>query len=489
MTSPFSNSPRPGTTVPSEEVLARLAAVVGPAYAITNKEQQAPHLSEWRERYVGATPMVLRPADTAQVAAILKIANETGTAIVPQGGNTGLVGAQIPFESGNEVVVCLGRLNKIRTVDPSTNTMTVEAGVILADAQAAAEEAGRLFPLSLGAEGSCQIGGNLSTNAGGTAVLAYGNARDLTLGLEVALADGRVWDGLRGLRKDNTGYDLKQLFIGAEGTLGIITAAVLKLFPKPRAVLTAFVGLQDPRAAVRLLHAAAAKAGGTLTSFELMQRIALDFVLKHLAGSRDPLNAVYPWYVLIEVAAFDEEAAVRPRFEALLAEALAEGIVGDAAIAASTAQAAGMWRLRAAMSEVQKHEGGSIKHDVSVPVGSVPEFLERADRRVAELIPEARVVAFGHLGDGNIHYNVSQPLGSDRQAFLARWEEVNAEVHGVVAALGGSISAEHGIGRMKRDLLPTVKSAVEMEMMGRIKAAFDPNGILNPNKLLRQDTH
>ena len=470
--------------MPGAETLARFAAITGERHALSDPAAMAPYLSEWRDKYVGRAAMVLRPGSVEEVSQILALANDRRVAIVPQGGNTGLVGGQVPFEEGNEVVVSLGRLNRILSIDAQGNTLTAQAGCTLAAIQHAAQEAGRLFPLSLGSEGSCQIGGNLATNAGGVAVLSFGNAREQVLGLEVVLADGRVWDGLRSLRKDNTGYDLKQLFVGSEGTLGIITAAVLKLRPRPRSRETAFAGVKTPRAAIALLQRAQEDFGAGVTSFELMARIGLDFTLRHLAGARDPLNEKWPWYVLLEVSSGDSQETARRRVEALLYEAMEAGEAGDVFLAQSQAQGEALWRLRTAMSEVQKHEGGSIKHDVSVPVAAIPEFLEQAGKQIEELVPGARPVPFGQLGDGNLHYNVSQPEGADKEAFLARWEEVSAAIHDLVAGHNGSISAEHGIGRMKRDLLPGVKSVVEMEMMRALKRTFDPRGILNPGKLL-----
>jgi len=416
-----------------------------------------------------------------EVVAILKLANETRTAVVPQGGNTGLVGGQIPFDG--ELLISLTRLDKIREIDPSSNTMTCESGVVLQKAQEAAAAADRLFPLSLGAEGSCTIGGNLSSNAGGTGALAYGVARDLMLGVEVVLADGRVLNLLRKLKKDNTGYDLRHMFVGAEGTLGIITAAVLKLFPRPRAVETAFVGVPSPEAALTLLNRAQSHAAGTVTSFELICRGVVEFALRQGQGVRDPLASAHPWYVLLEVSAQHEEG-LRDSVEAVLAEAIEEGFVSDAALATSLEQAKSFWHLRHSLPEIQKPEGGSIKHDVSVPVAAVPQFIAEADAAVAALMPDARPVPFGHLGDGNIHYNVSQPVGADTPAFLARWNEVNAAVDKIVLKLGGSISAEHGIGRLKRESLPKVKDPVALDLMRDIKRTLDPNGILNPGKVL-----
>lgn len=469
---------------PAPETLRRFAGIVGPDNVIRTEDEKAPYLREWRDRYAGRAAAVLRPETAEQVAQVMKTANETRTAIVPQGGNTGLVGAQIPFESGHEVVLSLGRLKRIRDVDPLDNTMTVESGCILATIQAEADKADRLFPLSLGSEGSCQIGGNLSSNAGGTGVLAYGNARDLVLGLEVVLADGRVWDGLRRLRKDNTGYDLKDMFIGAEGTLGIITGAVLRLFPRPRDTATAFIGIRAPGDAVALLSVANAISGGRVTGFEIMPRVGLEFVLRHGEGACDPLAAPHPWYVLMELSGGENAGVLRDPCERILEAGFEAGLVADAAIAESGRQGQDLWRLRTAMSEVQKHEGGSIKHDISVPVSKIAEFIERASAMVSERIPGCRPLPFGHIGDGNIHFNVSQPAGGERAAFLDRWDEINDAVHDIVLSLNGSVSAEHGIGRMKRHMMERIKDPVELSIMRSLKKTFDPNGILNPGKLL-----
>ncbi|WP_448951448.1 FAD-binding oxidoreductase [Labrys neptuniae] len=467
----------------SSELLARFAALVGDRHAISDPDHQQPFLTEWRDRYHGKTPLVLLPGAVDEVAAILKLAEETGTPIVPQGGNTGLVGGQVPHAAGNELLVSLKRLDKVRAVDPDSNTIDVEAGVTLQRVHEAAEEAGRFFPLSLPSQGSCTIGGNIGTNAGGTGVIAYGNTRDLVLGLEVVLPDGRIWHGMRHLRKDNTGYDLRNLFIGAEGTLGIVTAAVLKLFPRPRSVGTAFIGVDSPAAALALLNVARENGGGTVTAFELMPRIGIDFVLRHGADTRDPLGESYPWYVLLEVATSSAEG-INEALEAMLMNAYEQGYARDAVIAASLDQAADFWRLRELLSESQRFEGGSIKHDVSVPIRSVPAFLDKAIAAVEAFIPGARPVPFGHLGDGNIHFNVSQPVGGDKQAFLDKWEETNAIVHAIVGEFHGSISAEHGIGQAKRALLPGVKDPVELEIMRAIKATLDPKGIMNPGKVL-----
>jgi len=463
------------------DLLARFVAIVGDKYALTDPAEQEQYLVEGRNLYRGTSPAVLRPASVAEVAAILKLANETGTPIVPQGGNTGLVGGQIP--QGGELVLSLTRLDRIREVDAASNTMTCEAGVVLAKAQQAAADADRLFPLSLGAEGSCTIGGNLSTNAGGTGALAHGVARDLVLGLEVALADGRVLNVLNKLKKDNTGYDLRNLFIGAEGTLGIITAAVLKLFPRPRSVETAFVGVPSPRAALDLLNLVQKRTGGAATTFELMKRLAIEFAVKNGVDCRDPLDEPHPWYVLLELSS-SQAGGVRDALENALEAGIEAGLVENATVAESLAQRQSYWRLRELLPEAQKPEGGSIKHDVSVPLAHVPDFLAEADAAVEALVPGARPVPFGHLGDGNIHYNVTQPAGADRDAYLARWYDMNAAVHAVVKKYGGSISAEHGIGVMKRKLLPDVKDPVALDLMRALKQTLDPKGILNPGKVL-----
>ncbi|WP_448033841.1 FAD-binding oxidoreductase [Bradyrhizobium liaoningense] len=462
------------------ELIDQFRKIVGDRHAITDATDIEPYVTEERNLFHGRSPLVLRPGSTAEVSDICKLASAHRIALVPQGGNTGLVGGQTPHNG--EVVVSLRRLGKIREVDTASNTMTCEAGVVLQIAQAKAAEVDRLFPLSLGAEGSCTIGGNLSTNAGGTAALAYGVAREMALGLEVVLADGRVLNLLSKLKKDNTGYNLHNLFIGAEGTLGIITAATLKLFPRPRAVETAFVGLKSPAAALELLTIAQGEAANALTSFELLSEMAVDFSVRHGIDVRDPLQAKHPWYVLMELSASSEDA--RTPLEAILTRAMEEEIVDDAVIAASLAQRGAFWKLRDEMSAAQKPEGGSIKHDISVPVAAVPAFIAEADAAVVKLIPGARPVPFGHLGDGNLHYNVSQPVGANTADFLARWHEVNAVVFEIVLRMGGSISAEHGIGVLKRDELPEVKDKTAIELMRSIKAMLDPLGIMNPGKVL-----
>jgi D-lactate dehydrogenase (cytochrome) len=472
------NSPAAGL---DPALLARFAAIVGEKYAITDPHLKAPYLVEMRNLFQGHTPLVLRPGSVAEVSAILKLANETATPIVPQGGNTGLVGGQIPHH--NEIVLSLNRLDRIREVDPTSNTITCEAGVTLQRTREAAAAVDRLYPQLLPSEGTCTIGGNLSTNAGGTAAIAHGIARSHALGIEVVLADGRVLNNLNKLKKDNTGYDLKNLFIGAEGTLGIITAAVLRLVPRPRSVETAYAGVASAEAALELLGIAQERTGGDVTSFEIMTREGIDLVLKHGAGCRDPLAAPHPWYVLIELSSQQREG-LRGVLEEVLAEGMEHGLVADAAIADSLEQAKAFWRIREMFGEVQGHAGGSIKHDVSVPIAAVPAFIKDANAAVIALIPGARPLPFGHLGDGNIHYNVNQPIGADKADYLKRWDEVNAVVFAVVKKYGGSISAEHGIGVMKRDLLPSVKDPVALDLMRSLKHMLDPNGILNPGKVL-----
>jgi FAD/FMN-containing dehydrogenase len=464
-------------------LVADLAAIIGQRNVLTDAADMAPYLKEWRNLFHGKAACIARPGSTAEVAAVVAHAARTGTPIVPQGGNTGLVGGQIPVAQGSEIILSLARMQAIRDVDTDTNAMTVEAGVTLLAAQQAADAQDRLFPLSLASEGTCTIGGNLSTNAGGTAVLAYGNTRDLCLGLEVVLPDGRIWNGLSSLRKDNTGYDLKNLFIGAEGTLGIITAAVLKLLPRPRARATAFVAVPDPHAALALLTAARNATGGQVTTFELIPRFGIELVLKHGSGARDPLSGPSPWYVLLELSS-QATAGLGEALEAILADAFAAGLATDAAIAASLDQANAFWRLRELLSEVQGYEGGSIKQDIAVPVARVPEFVERGVAAVTQLIPGCRPVPFGHMGDGNIHFNVSQPIGADKAAFLARWSEVDDAIHAILHDMHGSISAEHGIGRLKRHLLPGVKDPVALDLMRAIKATLDPQGLMNPGAVL-----
>jgi FAD/FMN-containing dehydrogenase len=474
--------------LPSPDLLARFVAIVGTAHAVSDPLGLAPHLVENRGLYRGASPLLLKPGSTQEVSAILKLASETGTAVVPQTGNTGLVGGQTPRSGGSDIIISLERMNRIREIDQMANVIVVDGGVILAEVQKAAEEVNRLFPLSLGSEGSCRIGGNLSTNAGGTAVLAYGNMRQLCLGLEVVLPTGEIWDGLRKLKKDNTGYDLRDLFIGAEGTLGIITGAVLKLYPRPVGHQVALAGLASPADALLLFQKASNLCGTALTGFELMPRIGIEFTTRHIDGVRDPLSQPYPWYALIDISTSDAAETADTMVQALLEQGFEAGLVIDAVIASSVAQQKALWHMRESMSDAQKPEGGSIKHDVSVPISKIPHFMEEAEQAVLAAVPGARICAFGHLGDGNIHYNISQPLSNDmagnKAAFIDRWREVNAIVHGIVLDAGGSISAEHGIGQLKRDELAHIRPPIEMELMRRIKHAFDPAGIMNPGKVV-----
>jgi FAD/FMN-containing dehydrogenase len=464
-------------------LLPRLRDIVGDR-GLVAREESAPYENDWRDAYHGRAAAVVRPASTEEVSKVVALLAQLRVPMVPQGGNTSLCGASVPDASGRQVVVNLSRMNRVRHVDPQNNTMTVEAGCVLANLQQVADEHDRLFPLSLGAQGSCEIGGNLSTNAGGTAVLRYGNTRDLVLGLEVVLPDGRVWDGLRSLRKDNTGYDLKHLFVGAEGTLGIITAAVLKLFSKPRSQATAFVAVADPAAAVALLSHLRTHCGERVTGFEMIARICLDLVFRHIPGSRDPLPEPHPWYVLVEVSDSTEGGSLATLLEESLGAAVETGIVRDAALAASKTQQADFWKLRENITEAQKVEGPSIKHDVSVPVSLVPEFIERAGARLKERFPDVRIVAFGHVGDGNIHYNCSKSERGDAKAFYDLAPAVNHVVYETVTGLNGSISAEHGLGVLKREEIKRYKSGLELELMRSIKRTLDPHGLMNPGKVL-----
>ena len=466
-----------------ENLIETLAAIVGAQNVITDAETMHPYLGDWRGRYRGAARCVVRPGTTAEVSAIVRACSAAGVAMLPQGGNTSHCGASIPDKSGKTVLISLSRLNKVRAVDAANNTITVEAGCVLQNLQEAALAVDRLFPLSLAAEGSCQIGGNLSTNAGGVQVLRYGNARELVLGLEVVLPDGEVWNGLRGLRKDNTGYDLKQLFIGAEGTLGIITAAVVKLFPLPQSTATAWLAIASPQAAIGLLNGLQAAFGAMLTACELVSDISLGMVLKHIPGAQAPLEKS-PWYLLVELSGSGEEAALRDALATFLEPALENGTISDAVLAQSVDQAKRLWNLRESISEAQKIEGFSIKHDISVPVSRIPEFLERAGSALQHAWPGIRIVAFGHVGDGNLHYNQSKPEAGENAAFIAAQPQVNEMVHDIVHQLGGSISAEHGIGQLKREEILRYKSPLEMQMMRTIKQAFDPRGLMNPGKVV-----
>jgi FAD/FMN-containing dehydrogenase len=463
----------------AEQVLIRLKDAVGAKGFSIDPAEIAPHLEEWRGKYHGHSQLLLKPATTEEVSAALRICNESATAIVTQGGNTGLVGGQIPLHG--EVLLSTKRLNKIRSIDDGT--VTTEAGVTLAQIQYAAAERRCIFPLSLASEGSCTIGGNVATNAGGTHVLRYGMTRALVLGLEVVLADGTILPMLRALQKDNSGYDLKQMFIGSEGTLGIVTAACLRLFPKPDVGVTAFAAVPSPDAAVKLLGAMQGHTGGMLSAFELIPRIALEFVTRHIEGTRDPLAAPSPWYVLME-ATCGRHANLSASFEDGLAAAITAGLASDAVVASSATQAAALWKLRETISEAQKREGASIKHDIAVPVAAIPAFLAKAIAAVRAVAPDARAVSFGHLGDGNIHFNFNSAGAGNDPAFLALWEEVQQTVHDIVKEFGGSISAEHGIGVMKVAQLPRYKSHEELDAMRALKRAYDPKNILNPGKLI-----
>ena len=462
--------------------LAALEGIVGSRHVLTDPALFAGALIEPRGLYQGKALALVRPGSTAEVQAIAAFCNDARIAIVPQGGNTGLVGGQTPDGSGDEIILSTQRLKAIREVDPHAEVMICEAGVTLAEAQAAALAADRLFPLSLAAEGTCTIGGNVSTNAGGVTVIAYGNARDLVTGVEAVLPDGRIVNTLSKLRKDNTGYDVKGLFIGSEGTLGVVTAASLRLFPNPRARATAFIGLASPERALELLGLARDELGTAVTSFELIARMAHDMTVGH-GLARAPLAGPHAWYVLME-ASSQSPHGLDEAFAGALETAFERGIVEDAAIAASLDQRHEFWRLRESIPEAQIREGGSIKHDVSVAVGAVPAFIDEATHAVEAFEPGARAVAFGHLGDGNIHFNVSQPVGADKAAYLARWDAMNEVVHGVVARIGGSFSAEHGVGRLKRDLLARTKDPASLAVMRAVKRALDPNGIMNPGKVL-----
>ncbi|MFA7269530.1 MAG: FAD-binding oxidoreductase [Sterolibacterium sp.] len=471
-------------------LLDTLVSIVGAAQVLDDASEMMPFLTDWRGRYGGQALCVVRPGCTEEVARSVAACVAAGVAIVPQGGNTGLVGGATPCAGhpNGEVVVSLARMNRIRAIDLDNDTMTVEAGCILQRVQDVASEAGRLFPLSLAAEGSATIGGNLSTNAGGVQVLRYGSMRDLTLGVEVVLADGRVWNGLRGLRKDNTGYDLKHLFIGAEGTLGLITAAVLKLYPQPLARATAWVALAGPDAAVALLRRLRESCGERISAFEIVGRSALELVLKHIPAARDPLAQAYDWQVLVELSDVipgpDTSKKLGGMLEKILAAEMGAGRLFDATLAQSEAQAGSLWQLRECIAEAQKIEGRSIKHDVSVPISHIAEFIARADAMLDKLFPGVRIVCFGHIGDGNLHYNLSKPAAQANAQFVAGQAAVNRLVHDLVHELGGSISAEHGLGQLKREEILRYKSPVEMEMMRAVKAALDPLGLMNPGKLL-----
>lgn len=467
-----------------QTLVSHITDVVGPNGCLTEPGDIAPYLEEERGLFHGASALVVRPGSTEEVAAVVKLCAEFGVGVVPQGGNTGLCGGGVPAENGEEIILALGRMNTVRDIDATNFTMTAEAGCILADIQTKADAVDCLFPLSLGAEGSCQIGGNLATNAGGINVLRYGNARDLVLGLEVVLPDGRIWNGLRALGKDNTGFALKQLFVGSEGTLGIITAAVLKLFPNPRETETAFCALASLEDVTRLLNRSRALSGDAVTAFELVPRIGLEMCVAHINGVSDPLSEPHDWYTLIEFSTSRPKAGLRAGFESLLEVAFEEGIIVDAVIAESLYQTESLWRIRESLPEAQKFEGGSIKHDVSVPVSRVPEFIARGMETVRKAFPGVRPCPFGHVGDGNVHFNVTQPLGMDKETYLAQWKNMNRIVHDIVMEMNGSISAEHGIGRLKVGEMEHYKDDVELDLMKTLKAALDPARTMNPGKVV-----
>ncbi|MDP9109110.1 MAG: FAD-binding oxidoreductase [Pseudomonadota bacterium] len=466
------------------EFLDACRATIGAGYVLVESDDMAPYLTDWRRRFTGTARAVLRPASTEQVADLVKLCRRHGVPMVPQGGNTGLVLGSVPDASGKAVVVSLNRMNRVRATDVVNNTITVDAGCILQHVQEAAVVVNRLFPLSLAAEGSCTIGGNLATNAGGTAVLRYGNMRELCLGLEVVTAEGDIWHGLRGLRKDNTGFDLRDLYIGAEGTLGIITGAVLRLFPQPRTRLTAMAALDNPGAALQLLALAQDQCGASLTGFELMSDFCLQLVATHFPHMRQPFAVASPHYVLLELSDSESTEHAQMLLEAVVGAALEQDIITDAVVASSIAQAKALWNLREHVPLAQAEEGKNIKHDVSLPISDIAAFIDRTDALLQAAVPGCRMVTFGHLGDGNLHYNVSPPVGADGDLLISRQDEINRIVHDSVDHFGGSISAEHGLGALKRADIRRYKSTVEMELMQRIKTALDPLNLMNPGKVL-----
>jgi FAD/FMN-containing dehydrogenase len=461
-------------------LLEELKSIVGPSGWSSDPDELRPHLTEWRDTYRGETLLMVSPENTGQVAAVIRACAASQTAVVPQGGNTGLCGGAIPDQSGHQVLLSLSRMNAIRSIAVNDFSMIVEAGCILANVQEAAREAGRYFPLSLAAEGSCQIGGNLSTNAGGINVLRYGSARAHVLGLEVVLADGRVWNGLRGLRKDTAGYDIKQLFIGSEGTLGIITAANLRLYPEIGSTQTAMIAVESPRQAVELLALLRGLLADRLLAFELIPSRAVRYLQRHMPAPSIPFSTSQPWHVLLEASLDDNLGAL----ENALATALENRIARDVVVAKNISEREAFWRIRHSISEVQKFEGVSLKHDVSVPVGKIGEFIDAAEAAVLKHTPDARIVAFGHMGDGNVHFNVSQPRGADAEEFRGKAAEIGTLIYDIVSDFGGSISAEHGIGQAKREILRRYKDEEEIAVMKSIKAALDPGNILNPGKVL-----
>ena len=473
---------------PSPELLERLRGALGPVGFIDDPEACARYLVDERQLYQGASSAVLRPASTEEVSKAVTLCAEYGVCVVPQGGNTGYMGGAVPGLEGHpSLLLSLSRMNRVRTLDASNFSMVVEAGCILAELQSVAEDANRLLPLSLAAEGSCQIGGNLATNAGGVQVLRYGNAKDLVLGLEVVLPDGRVWNGLRQLRKDNTGYDLKQLFLGSEGTLGIITAAALKLFPAPRATCTFIAAVQDVASATSLLARMRDASSDAVTSFEYIHRNCIDLVLEYIADVRDPFDEAYEHYALVELTSGGDQGQLQTLVEQALESSFDNGETLDAVVASNVAQSRALWRLRETIPEAQKHAGGCIKHDVSVQVSKVAEFLSRATPLSEQLIDNVRVVPFGHMGDGNVHFNLTQPEGADAKAFLAHTETITRAIHDLVAEMEGSFSAEHGIGRLKRDELERYRDPLDLEIMQAMKSALDPRGILNPGVITKSN--
>lgn len=463
-----------------EQGLQAIRDILGEGGYIDTKPELDTYQIEWRGLWTGQCDLVAKPNSTQQVSEVLSVCNTHGIAVVPQGGNTGLVGGGVP---NGGIVLTTERLNKIREVDPVNHTLSCDAGCILAAIQAQADAVDRLFPLSLGAEGSCQIGGNLSTNAGGVQVLKYGNARDLVLGLEAVLPDGRIWDGMRGLRKDNTGYDLKHLFVGAEGTLGIITGAVLKLYPKPRQTQTCIVAFEEVEKCIELFTRMSAQAGDALTAYEAMNGLAVEMSVKHGQGTRDPFEHPYPWYALMELTSPRDGTDLREALEKVLEAAFEDGIVQDGVIAESGSQSDDFWRIREMIPECQAPEGASIKNDVSIPISRVSDFINLAHKAVEKVYPGIRFVSFGHIGDGNFHYNLSQPKGSDRDTYLAAWHDITDPINEIVHQLNGSFSAEHGIGQLKRNELELYRSTVEIDIMKTVKSALDPKGIMNPGKI------
>ena len=469
----------------SDSLVSRLAAIVGRNGLITDRAQLEPFETEWRGRYKGKARLVVRPANTDEVAAVVKLCAAEGVAIVPQGGNTGLCEGATPDASGEQVVLSLARMNNIRAIDPLDFTMTVEAGVVLQTIQEKAREAGCFFPLSLGAQGTCQIGGNISTNAGGVGVLRYGSTRALVLGLEVVLPDGAIWDGLKSLGKDNTGYDLRQFFVGAEGTLGVITAAVLKLFPLPTDIQTAFVALADLETALPLLKRARATSSDQVTAFEVLPRFGIELAMKYLPGVIDPIDTPHAWYALIDLSTSRPGGSLRDTMEQLLADAIEAGEATDAVVANSIEQRKALWRIREELPEAQRRAGGVLHHDASVPTSDVAAFIRRTQKAVEAADPSARCLPFGHLGDGNIHFSIVQPEGGDADAFYAKEHVLTPIVFDTAVAMRGSFSAEHGVGRLKLDELDRYKNPVDLALMRQIKRALDPQGLMNPGKVVR----